>query len=122
MKFYKLLSFLIILGFIISCKSKDPSILKVYVRSNNFILTPGATVRLIGDISEGTPEYFEEKKTDETGVALFMLDDLFNSADKDQNGTAYFTLYAKDTLESFTSKKVSAKVHLTSVETIILGD
>jgi hypothetical protein len=122
MKFYKLLSILLILGLIISCQSKDPSILKVFVKSNNFILTPDATVRLVGDISEGTPEYFEEKKTDETGVALFNLDDLFNSVDKDQNGTAYFTLYAKDTTENYTSKKVSAKIYLTSVETIILDD
>lgn len=122
MKFYHIFISLLFFGLIFACKSKDPSILKVYVKSNNFILTPDATVRLVGDISEGTPEYYEEKKTDGSGVVNFNLDDLFSSIDKEQSGRAYFTLYAKDSADVFTTKKVSAKIYLTSVETIILDD
>jgi len=122
MRLTKIFISILAFGIIFSCKSKDPSILKVYVKSNNFILTPDATVRIVGDLSKGTPEYFEEKKTDDNGVVNFNLDDLFSSLDKEQNGRAYFTLYAKDSADVFTNKKVSAKVHLTSVETIILDD
>lgn len=96
--------------------------LKVYVKSNNLILTPDATVRLVGDLSEGTPEYFEEKKSDANGVVEFNLDDLFSSFEEKQNAVAHFTLYAKDSSALFTSKDVRAKIHLTSVETIILDD
>lgn len=123
MKFYQFFLSLIIVGLIFACKSKDPSVLKIYVRSNNFILTPDATVRIVGDISEGTPEYFKEKKTDGSGVVLFNLDDLFDTYDKkEKNSVAHFTVYAKDTSAFYTTKKVRAKIHLTSVETIILVD
>lgn len=122
MKLYRLIVSLLFLGLIFSCRSKDPSILKVYVKSNNFILTPDATVRLVGDISEGTPEFFEEKMTDANGVVQFNLDELFSTYDDKQNAAAHFTLYAKDTATYFTSMDVRAKIHLTSVETIILDD
>lgn len=122
MKFYQLFVSLIVVGLIFSCKSKDPSVLKIYVRSNNHILTPDATVRIVGDISEGTPEYFEEKKTDESGVVIFNLDELFSTYEKEKNAVAHFTLYAKDTSAYYTTKEVRAKIHLTSVETIILDD
>ncbi|PHR46976.1 MAG: hypothetical protein COA32_08610 [Fluviicola sp.] len=122
MKFYQLFLSLLVVGLVFSCKSKDPSVLKIYVRSNNHILTPDATVRLVGDVSEGTPEYFEEKKTDESGVVIFNLDELFSTYEKEQNAVAHFTLYAKDSSAYYTTKNVRAKIHLTSVETIILDD
>jgi hypothetical protein len=122
MKFYQLFIALLAFGLIFSCKSKDPSVLKIYVRSNNNILTPDATVRIVGDISEGTPEFFEEKMSDESGVVLFNLDDLFSTYEKEQNAVAHFTLYAKDSSAFYTTKDVRAKIHLTSVETIILDD
>lgn len=122
MKLYHLIVSLLILGLIFACRSKDPSVLKVYVKSNNFILTPDATVRLVGDISEGTPEFFEEKQTDANGVVNFNLDNLFSSYDEKQNAVAHFTLYAKDSSAFYTTKNVRAKIHLTSVETIILDD
>ncbi|MDX1653158.1 MAG: hypothetical protein R3277_11735 [Brumimicrobium sp.] len=104
-----------------ACKSKEPTVLKVYVRSNNHILVPDATVRIIGDISEGTPEYFEETTTNSGGVAFFNLDELFDSFDKEKN-TAYFTLYAKDTTDLYTSKKIRTKMNLTTVESITLSE
>lgn len=119
--YYFILSFLLV-SLAFSCRKKDPSILKVFVKSNNFILTPDATVRLVGDLSEGTPEYFEEKKSDANGVVEFNLDNLFSSFEEKQNAVAHFTLYAKDSSALFTSKDVRAKIHLTSVETIILDD
>ena len=122
MQLFRLTVSFLFIGLLFACRSKDPSILKVYVKSNNFILTPDATVRLVGDLSEGTPEFFEEKQTDANGVVQFNLDDLFSTYDEKQNAAAHFTLYAKDSSAFFTTKDVRAKIHLTSVETIILDD
>lgn len=113
---------MIILGLTIACKSKDPSILKIYVRSSNNILTPDAKVRLVGDIGEGTPEFFKETTSNGSGEAFFNLDELFDKHDGENNDVAYFTLYAKDSADLYTTKKVRARVHLTSVETIYLEE
>lgn len=104
------------------CKPKDPSILKVYVRSNNFILTEDAVVRLVGDISEGTPEYFEEKRSDASGVALFELDEFFDSYEKGKDKVAYFTVYAKDSSNTYTSGDARARAHITSTASITLQE
>ncbi|MEX1193093.1 MAG: hypothetical protein WEA99_14080 [Brumimicrobium sp.] len=120
----KIFSFVVIIctiGLLISCK-KDPSILKVYVRSNNHVLTPDAKVRIVGDISENTPEHFQETRTNESGVATFNLDDLFDSYDSGQEKVAIFTLYAKDSSSLFTSKSIRTKAYVTSTETITLAE
>lgn len=103
-----------------SCKEKDPSIFKVYIRSSDYILTEGASVRIVGDISKGTPEYFDEKKSNESGAAVFNLDDLFDKYDKDDEKVAYFNIYARDTAQYFTIRKGRAKANLTSTATIVL--
>ncbi len=104
------------------CKSDDPSVLKIYVRSNNFVLTEGATVRIVGDLSEGTPEYFEETTTDASGVAYFQLDDFFNTFDENEDPVAYFTVYAKDTTANFTLGTAKARANLTSTASITLDE
>ncbi|MEX2484799.1 MAG: hypothetical protein WED10_09570 [Brumimicrobium sp.] len=120
----KIFSFAIVIctiGLFVSCK-KDPSILKVYVRSNNHILTQDAKVRIVGNLSEGTPEHFQETRTNESGVATFNLDDLFDSYEKGKEKVAIFTLYAKDSSNLYTSKSVRAKAYVTSTETITLEE
>jgi|SRR5690554_4330943 len=105
-----------------SCEKDDPSILKIFVRSSDNILTPDAQVRIVGDINKDTPEYLDEKKTNESGVATFTLDELFDEYGKNEDKVAYFTVYAKDTAEFYTLGKARAKQHLTSTETIILDN
>ena len=39
------------LGFLQSCKNKEPSIIKIYVRTNSNAVAPGVKVILIGDQS-----------------------------------------------------------------------
>jgi len=104
------------------CQSDEPSVLKIYVRSNNFILTEDATVRIVGDLSQGTPEFFEETTTDASGVAYFELDDFFSSYDKNIDPVAHFTLYAKDTTSNFTSGTAKARLNLTSTASITLDE
>lgn len=120
-KIFPFIIALFTIGLIVSCK-KDPSILKVYVRSNNLILTPEATVRIVGDISENTPEHFQETRTNESGVATFNLDKLFDTYGSDQQKVAIFTLYAKDSSNVFTSKSIRTKAYVTTTETITLEE
>lgn len=105
-----------------SCTEKDPSVLKIYVRSSANILTPDVNVRIVGDISKGTPEYKEEVRTNESGTAIFVLDELFDQYGKKDDKVAHFTVYAIDTAEFPTLGKAKAKQYLTSTETIILND
>jgi hypothetical protein len=121
MRFLLITTVLLICG-LFSCKSKEPSILKIFVRSNNFILTPDATVRIVGDLSEGTPEYFEETRTDPSGIAYFELDAFFDTYDKDQDKVAYFTVYAKDSANTFTVGDARARANLTSTASITLDE
>lgn len=126
MNFYK--RYLLAFGMILftlgmySCESKDPAILKVYVRSKDYMLVEGGYVRIIGDTEKGTSEYFDEKRTNSSGVAIFNLDDLFSTYSKDQEKVAYFTVYARDTVPVYTISKAKAKAHLTSTVTINLTD
>lgn len=105
-----------------ACKSKDPSVLKIYVRSNNLILTEDATVRIVGDLSTGTPEYFDETSSDAQGVAYFQLDEFFDSFDKGEDKVAYFTVYAKDSSNIYTASDARARANLTSTASITLEE
>ena len=105
-----------------SCGKKDPSVLKVYVRSSDYILTEDVNVRIVSKVSKETPEYFAEKRTNSSGVAIFNLDDLFDKYGKKDEKVAYFTVYAKDTADFYTIGKARAKANLTVTETIILED
>lgn len=105
-----------------SCADKEPSVLKVYVRSGDYILTEGAMVRIIADIEKGTPEFMAEKKSNESGVALFNLDELFDSYGKDDEKVAYFNVYAKDTSLFKPAGKARAKANLTSTATIVIDE
>lgn len=104
-----------------SCVKKEPSVLKVFVRSPDNILTQDAFVRIVADINKETPEYFDEMKTNNSGVATFNLDELFDQYGKKDEKVAYFTIYAKDTVDVYTIEKTRVKAYLTTTETIILN-
>lgn len=108
--------------FMSGCAEKDPSILKIFVRSNANILTPDAYVRIVGDVNKDTPEFLAEGKTNESGVATFKLDELFDEYGKKDDKIAYFTVYAKDTAEFYTLGSARAKQYLTSTETINIDE
>lgn len=122
MKHYPVILLLILQVVFVGCQSDEPSILKIYVRSNNFILTEDATVRIVGDLSKGSPEFFEETLTDASGVAYFELNEYFNSFDKKDDPVAYFTVYAKDSSDFYTVGEAKARVNLTSTASITLDE
>lgn len=105
-----------------SCADKDPSVLKVYVRSSANILTPDVNVRIVANVDKDTPEYMAETRTNESGAAIFVLDELFEDYGKKDDKVAYFTVYAIDTAEFPTLGTAKAKQHLTTTENIILND
>jgi hypothetical protein len=117
-------SFFLLLAVVLisACNNDDPSVLKVFVRSNSNVLTPNATVRIVGDISEGTPEYFDERKTNSQGIAFFDLEEHFDAYSKGDDKVAYYTVYARDTSAQFTKGNARAKAHITSTEKIILDN
>ena len=108
--------------FMSSCTKKDPSVLKIFVRSSENILTPDAKVRIVAEVDKDTPEYIAEKRTNSSGVAIFELDDLFDQYGKKDDKVAYFTIYAKNTAEFYTIDKTRAKQYLTSTGTINLEE
>ena len=103
-----------------SCADKDPSVLKIYVRSSANILTPNVNVTIVADVGKGTPEYLAEERSDESGAAIFVLDELFDEYGKKDDKIAYFTVYAADTAEFPTLTTATAKQYLTYTETIVL--
>jgi len=115
---------LIVFGGIVlpSCAKKEPSVIKVFVRSSDYVLKSDVLVRIVSEVDKGTPEYYDEKRTDESGVSTFSLMALFDQYDKKEDHIAYFTVYAKDTLGSYTVAKIRAKANLTATETIFLNE
>src|SRR5690554_7755983 len=87
--------------------------------SSYFILTEDTSFRIISDIKKGTPKYFDEVRTNSSGVAIFNLDELFDQYGKKDEKVAYFTVYAKDTTTYQTVGTARAKAYLTSTESII---
>jgi hypothetical protein len=121
------LAMLIFSGFVLGsmsilsgCKNDDPSVLKIFVRSESNELLEGAQVVVIGDPSSNPPTniYVDTLVTNASGYAEFNMDTYFNAAGAD-NATGYFDVIAKDNTNSG-SAYVRCRVHLTTVETIFL--
>lgn len=120
---YALVSFAIALFvFVLSgCENKDPSLLKVYVRTATNELAPNAEVVIIGDVSSNPPtmSYVDTLYTNASGFALFALDDYFTAAGADNN-VAYFDVLVKKGASQGT-EYVRCRIHLTAVKTVFLN-
>lgn len=102
-----------------ACKKKDPSILKVYVRSASNALQTGAKVVIIGDLQSNPPtlEHVDTLITNASGFVSFDMDKYFNNSG-DQT-TGYFDIIVKkDAKEK--DGYVRCRKHITTVETIFL--
>jgi hypothetical protein len=110
---------LFVIGFIFSsCESKDPSILKVYVRDNNNNLLSKAQVVIIGDTKSNPPTayYVDTLFTDDFGVAVFEMEDFYKvSTQKTTSG--YFDILVKYQTNVVLGS-VRVKKHITTVQTI----
>ena len=104
-----------------SCAKDEPSLLKIFVKSSSITLVENATVRIVGDLDKETPEYLEEKKSNENGVAQFNLDDFYSQYGKKDEKIAYFNVYVKDTVGYFNYVgNVKTRAHITATETVYI--
>ena len=115
------ISFLVLsIGFMQSCKNKNPSVIKVFVRSASNELVDGAKVVIIGDLSSNPPTmaYVDTLVTNSSGFATFDMSSYYEAAGED-NDVAYFDIVAK-----FGTKQkngyIRSRVHTTAVETVFL--
>lgn len=118
-KIFGVLAFLFLsVGFIQSCKNKNPSVVKVYVRSASNDVVEGAKVIIIGDPSSNPPtnNYVDTVVTNDSGFAYFNVAPYFEEAGEDAE-IAYFDVIAK-TVTKQTSGYVRSRIHTTAVETV----
>lgn len=104
-----------------ACKNKDPSVLKVFVRSSNNELMQNAKVIIIADVNSNppTPAYVDTINTNSSGFAYFNMDPFFESLDKGET-TGYFDIIAKKDNSQGTGD-VRCRAHITAVETVFLN-
>lgn len=101
-----------------SCKNKDPSVIKVFVRNESNELQANAKVIIIADVNSDpeTPAYVDTVMTNTSGFAYFEMDEFFDDLDGDQT-TGYFDIVAKkDTREG--TEYTKARAHITTVSTV----
>lgn len=114
---------IIALLLIASCAKDDPSVLKIYVKSNNDNIEQGVRVRIVGNLEKGTPEHLEEKITNENGAAIYDLDSFFKQYPKKDTKVAYFRVYVKDSTGYFDlAGNAKAKGYITSTETVYIDN
>ena len=112
-----LLTAVVVIG---SCKSKDPAILKVFVRSSSNQLMSGAKVVVIGDqqSNPATLPFVDTTYTNSSGFTTVDMDQYFNTSGPD-NTTGYFDIVVKHNNKTATGY-TRCRIHTTAVETIYL--
>jgi hypothetical protein len=112
--------FVLLLLTMTGCENKDPSSLKIYVRSASNELVADAQVVIIGDVESDPPTqpHVDTLKTNVSGFAAFPLDEYFENAGED-NPLAYFDVLVKKNNMSGT-EYVRCRTHMTAVKTVII--
>lgn len=108
------------IGFLHSCKNKNPSVIKIFVRSASNELVNGAKVVIIGDPSSNpaTMNYVDTVLTNESGFAYFNVQPYYDAAGEDSD-VAYFDVVAKTSTKTKWGY-IRSRVHTTAVETLFL--
>lgn len=103
-----------------SCRPKDPAILKVFVRSSTNQLVNGARVVVIGDQQSNPPtlEFVDTSYTNSSGFTTVDMDQYFNTSGE-ENTTGYFDILVKSNNKEATGY-TRCRINTTSVETIYL--
>ena len=116
-----LFTIILSVAFLNSCKNKEPSIVKIYVRSSSNALIEGAKVIIVGDQSSNpsTFAYVDTVITNNAGYASFFLDPHFELGGDDYD-VAYFDVIVKTNALDVGSGYVRTRVHTTAVETVFL--
>jgi hypothetical protein len=103
-----------------ACESKDPAVLKVFVRSSSNQLVGGAKVIIIGDqqSNPATLDFTDTSFTNSSGFSVIDMDEYFSTSGK-ENTTGYFDIVVKYNNKIATGY-TRCRIHTTSVETIYL--
>lgn len=113
-------AFLLLFGALVftGCKSKDPSVLKIFVRSASNELQQGAKVIIIGDPASNpsTMEYVDTVLTNSSGFAAFDMKPFY---DISAETVGYFDIIVKKENKEQTGT-IRSREHITAVETINL--
>ena len=90
------ISFIFALLVLTGCTSKDPAILKVFVRSSTNQLVYGAKVIIIGDqqSNPATLAYVDTTYTNSSGFTTFDMNEYFDVSGP-ENTTGYFDILVK---------------------------
>jgi hypothetical protein len=114
-----LLLIVLTFGGLQSCK-RDPSVLKVYVRSSNNELEGSAKVVIIGDVNSNPPTnpYVDTVLTNSTGFATFDMTEYFGDKGK-KGATGYFDIVVKKD-ERIGKGRIRCRSHVTNVATVYL--
>jgi len=109
------------LGFLHSCKNKNPSVAKIFIRSSSNQLVPGAKVIIVGDVSSNpeTKQYVDTLITNESGFVEFFLNPHFELGNEDYE-IAYFNIYVKSTVSGEGDGYIRTRIHTTAVETVYI--
>lgn len=104
-----------------SCKNKNTSVVKVFVRSYNQELLKDAKVVIISQPDEdlGIPEYVDTLLTNSSGFALFIIDDFFEQYPKKADMVANFNIIVKKATKEGQGT-IRARAHITAVETVTM--
>ncbi len=108
------------IGFMQSCKNKEPSAIKIFVRSASNQPVVGAKVVIIGDVNSNPPTntYVDTLLTNTSGFVVFEMKAYYDLAGED-NTVAYFDIVAKGGTK-VTDGRIRSRAHTTAVETVYL--
>ncbi len=118
-RFYgALLVMVLAIGFLQSCKNKEPSVIKIFVRSASNELLEGVKVVIIGDVNSNPPTnaYVDTLITNASGFVSFNMKAYYDDAGEDVE-IGYFDIVAKTNTET-TLGYIRSRVHTTAVETV----
>ena len=108
-------------GFIQSCKNKEPSAIKIFVRSASNELVVGAKVVIIGDVNSNPPtnSYVDSVFTNDSGFAVFEMKAYYDAAGE-SNTVGYFDIVARKGTKVNSDERIRSRAHTTAVETVYL--
>lgn len=118
---YSILLFTLVVAVVLnSCKNKEPSVVKIFVRSSSNELVEGAKVIIIGDVDSNPPtiSYVDTVVTNNSGFAYFNVQPHYDLGNKDYT-VAYFDIIVKNGSQTAFGT-VRSRVHTTAVETVYL--
>ncbi len=115
---FALLTISLAVVFTQSCKDKDPSFAKVFVRSSSNELLTDARVVIIADVEENESdmEYVDTLNTNSSGFAEFNLSEYYDQVGKSITVAKFDIICRKSGLEG--TGTIRTRVNTTAVETI----